>query len=83
MGERERWVAAVQARLEHVTATQDLERVLGEVALTEAHELARTLSEDPGDLLVRFLLGWAALAALVPLSGPARGLRSAGPADSG
>jgi tetratricopeptide (TPR) repeat protein len=58
MGEREQWMVAVQARLERVTAAQDLSPVLEETALTEARELARTLTDDPDSLSSRYLLGW-------------------------
>ena len=58
MAERERWLAAVQARLERVTA-QDLSPVLEEMAHTEARELARTLTDDdPGSLPAMYYLGW-------------------------
>jgi hypothetical protein len=55
--ERERWMMAVQARLERVTA-QDLSPVLEEAALDEAHELTRVLTDDPDNLAVIYLLGW-------------------------
>jgi len=58
MSERERLIAAVQARLERVTAVRDLSPVLEETALTEARELTQTLTDDLGSLPVRYLLGW-------------------------
>ena len=58
MGEREQWLAAVQARLERVHSAQDLSPVLEESALTEARELARNLSDDPGSLPAIYQLGW-------------------------
>ena len=58
MGERDRWVMAVQARLERVITAQDLSPVLEKTAITEARELARTLTDHPSSLPVRYLLGW-------------------------
>ena len=51
-------MTAVQARLERVATAQDLSSVLEETALDEARELARTLTDDPGSLHARYLLGW-------------------------
>ena len=58
MGERDRWMMAVQARLERVITAQDLSPVLEKTAITEARELARTLTDDPGSLPAMYLLGW-------------------------
>jgi Tetratricopeptide repeat len=58
MGERERWMMAVQGRLERVAAAQALSPVLEETALDEARELTRTLTDDHGSLPARYLLGW-------------------------
>ncbi len=58
MGERERWLMAVRARLERVSTEQDLSPVLEDSALTEARELERTLIDDHGSLLAMNLLGW-------------------------
>jgi hypothetical protein len=58
MSERERWIMAVQARLERVTTAQDLSPVLEETALEEARELTQTITDDPGSLNAMYLLGW-------------------------
>ena len=58
MGKRGRWMQAVQARLERVSATQNLGLVLEDAALTEAHELTQTLKDDSGSVQAQYLLGW-------------------------
>jgi Tetratricopeptide repeat len=60
MGERgrERWMTAVQARLDRVTTMQELSPVLEETALDEARKLTRTLTDDLGSLHAMYLLGW-------------------------
>src|SRR4051794_22181368 len=59
MAERDRWIEAMQARLEQVSASQDLSLVLEEAALTEARELAGFLLDDAASNLAgSYLLGW-------------------------
>ena len=58
MKERDQWMMAVQARLERASNAQDRSSVLEEAAVTEARELARTLTDDLGSLPTRYLLGW-------------------------
>jgi tetratricopeptide (TPR) repeat protein len=58
MGERERWMTAVQGRLDRVASTRDLGLALEDGALEEAGELERILTGDAGDLPARYLLGW-------------------------
>jgi tetratricopeptide (TPR) repeat protein len=49
---------AVQARLERVSTAGGLSPVLEKAAVTEARQLARTLTDDPDSLPARYLLGW-------------------------
>jgi hypothetical protein len=58
MEERERRMVAVRVRLERVSAAQDLGPVLEDAALSEADGLGRTLTDDPGSVSARHLLGW-------------------------
>ncbi len=58
MEERERWMQAVKERLERLSTTHDLNPVLEEATLTEARELALTLTDDLDSLPARHLLGW-------------------------
>ncbi|MGW0556521.1 CHAT domain-containing protein [Streptomyces sp. NPDC002926] len=58
MGERENRLAAVQARLERVSAVQELSPVLEPGAVAELHRLTEILRENDGDLQARYVLGW-------------------------
>ena len=57
MNERERWMTAVQARLERVTTVEDLSPVLEETALEEAAN-SRGPSPMTPAACAMYLLGW-------------------------
>ena len=58
MDKRDRLMMTVQARLDRVSAARDLNPVLEKAALGEARKLTQTLTDDPGSLPARHLLGW-------------------------
>ena len=58
IGERDRWMQALQARLQRVSTTQDLSPVLEKEASAEARQLARTLTDNLDSLPAMHRLGW-------------------------
>jgi tetratricopeptide (TPR) repeat protein len=58
VGEREKLLAAVQARFERVAVHQDPSLVLEPDAITEARRLSEIVADHDEDLQARSLLGW-------------------------
>jgi hypothetical protein len=56
VGKREKRLVAVQARLQRITASHDLSRVLESAAIAEARQLGGIATDD--DLPARHLPGW-------------------------
>ena len=58
MSEYERLVDTTRMRVERATRMQDAGPVLEDAVVVEARDLALLISDDPGDLQARRLLGW-------------------------